>query len=198
VDGSATGSSAGGGWFPDPWQPEGQIRWWSGTEWTTHVHAMPQMAAEVGFGEAVRRGFRGWRRWSGRASATEYWWWFLFASIVTAACYFVGYFVFIVGLIAALGTTSTVVSSTGLPAGQTDVNGGAVAALLLFGLLVVVAYVVVIVVPWLAVSARRLHDTGRSGAWLWLLLVPFGTTFLLVFLAFPSTPTANQYGPVPS
>ncbi|MFZ0322818.1 MAG: DUF805 domain-containing protein [Actinomycetes bacterium] len=199
VDSAGTGSSTGGGWFPDPWQPDGQIRWWSGTEWTTHVRAMPQIAAEVGFGEAVKRGFRGWRRWSGRASATEYWWWFLFVNIITAAFYFVGYFIFIVSLIAVASSTSSAGSGSGVASTtQTDVNGGAVAAIVVLALLALVAYVVLILLPWLAVSVRRLHDTGRSGALLWLLLVPFGSLLVLVFQAFPSTPAANQYGPVPS
>jgi uncharacterized membrane protein YhaH (DUF805 family) len=194
-----TMQSGPGGWFPDPWQPNGQIRWWSGTEWTTNVHAMPQVAAEVDFGEAIKRGFRGWKRWSGRASLTEYWWWFLFGTILTYALYFVAYFFLIASFIAALsGGTHDVINSDGSISTQTDVNGPALAGVIIVGLLAMLAFVVVIVIPWLAVAARRLHDTGRSAAWLWLLLVPVGQLFLLVFLAFPSNSTPNQYGPVPS
>jgi uncharacterized membrane protein YhaH (DUF805 family) len=35
--------------------------------------------------------------------------------------------------------------------------------------------------PELAVGARRLHDTGRSGWWQLLLIVPFGIIVLIVF-----------------
>ena len=35
--------------------------------------------------------------------------------------------------------------------------------------------------PGLAVTARRLHDTGRSGWWMLLSFVPFGGLVLLVF-----------------
>jgi len=39
------------------------------------------------------------------------------------------------------------------------------------------------VLPLLAVGARRLHDTNRSGWWQLLALVPFGIFVLVIFLA---------------
>ena len=38
-----------------------------------------------------------------------------------------------------------------------------------------------VLLPTLAVGARRLHDTGRSGWWQLLLIVPFGVIVLIVF-----------------
>ena len=50
-------------------------------------------------------------------------------------------------------------------------------------------------VPSLAIGARRLHDTGRSGKNLfWLLLVIVGWIILLVYLLEDSKPDANEYG----
>lgn len=40
---------------------------------------------------------------------------------------------------------------------------------------------VAILLPFLAVGARRLHDTGRSGWWLFFLLVPIGGLIILGF-----------------
>jgi hypothetical protein len=61
-------------------------------------------------------------------------------------------------------------------------------ALAVFGLLTFI--------PSLAVLCRRLHDTDRSGWWFWITLIPWiGAIILLVFLASPSTPGYNQYGP---
>jgi uncharacterized membrane protein YhaH (DUF805 family) len=59
-------------------------------------------------------------------------------------------------------------------------------------------YMLAVLVPGLAVGVRRLHDTGRSGWW-WLIdLVPFvGPIILLVFWVLDSQPGANQYGPNP-
>lgn len=52
--------------------------------------------------------------------------------------------------------------------------------------------------PNLAVLARRLHDRGRSGFWIFIALVPVvGAIVLLVFVCQDSTPGENAYGPSP-
>ncbi len=44
-----------------------------------------------------------------------------------------------------------------------------------------------LLIPSFAVGARRLHDSGRSGWWQWLILVPFlGAIVLIVLWALPS------------
>ena len=54
------------------------------------------------------------------------------------------------------------------------------------------------IVPSLAVAARRLHDTDRSGWWQLLVLIPLiGVIVLIVFLAQDSKPGENKYGPSP-
>lgn len=55
-----------------------------------------------------------------------------------------------------------------------------------------------LLVPSLAVAARRLHDTGRSGWWQLIALIPLlGTIVLIVFLAQDSAPGDNAYGANP-
>jgi uncharacterized membrane protein YhaH (DUF805 family) len=50
--------------------------------------------------------------------------------------------------------------------------------------------------PWLAVSARRLHDRGRSGWWLLVGLIPIiGGIVLHVAFAFRGDEGENRYGP---
>jgi uncharacterized membrane protein YhaH (DUF805 family) len=51
--------------------------------------------------------------------------------------------------------------------------------------------------PNLAVGARRLHDTDRSGFWQLLLLTVVGVFVLIVFWCFKGTPGSNKYGPDP-
>ena len=54
------------------------------------------------------------------------------------------------------------------------------------------------VLPWLAVCARRLHDTGRSGWWMLVSFIPLiGSLILLVFLVQDSAPGNNAFGPNP-
>ncbi len=59
-------------------------------------------------------------------------------------------------------------------------------------------YVLAILLPAVGVSIRRLHDTGRSGWWVLLSLIPLlGTIVLLVFMLQDSKPGSNQYGANP-
>jgi uncharacterized membrane protein YhaH (DUF805 family) len=59
-------------------------------------------------------------------------------------------------------------------------------------------YTLAILVPAIAVTLRRLHDTSRSGWWILIALVPLvGGIVLLVFMLLDSTPGDNQYGPNP-
>ncbi|NEA32895.1 DUF805 domain-containing protein [Streptomyces sp. SID13031] len=55
-----------------------------------------------------------------------------------------------------------------------------------------------ILIPSLAVAARRLHDTGRSAYWLFLILaIVVGWIVLLVFYVQEGNPGDNEYGPDP-
>jgi uncharacterized membrane protein YhaH (DUF805 family) len=54
-----------------------------------------------------------------------------------------------------------------------------------------------LLLPSLAVGARRLHDTGRSGFWLFLWLLPcIGWIILIIFFVMDSQGD-NKYGPSP-
>ncbi|MEK7281674.1 MAG: DUF805 domain-containing protein, partial [Chloroflexota bacterium] len=44
-------------------------------------------------------------------------------------------------------------------------------------------YSLAVLIPFLAVSVRRLHDTNRSGWWLLLSVVPLFLMFVMVFIA---------------
>ncbi len=70
----------------------------------------------------------------------------------------------------------------------------------LLGIPVVLArlYSLAVFVPGLAVSVRRLHDTGRSGWYLLIGLIPvIGSLIVLVLMLLDSQPGANAYGPNP-
>lgn len=58
---------------------------------------------------------------------------------------------------------------------------------------------IALLVPNIAIGARRLQDTGRSG-WLMLIgLIPIiGIIVLIVFWVQEGQPEANQYGAVPA
>ncbi len=53
--------------------------------------------------------------------------------------------------------------------------------------------------PGLAVSVRRLHDTGRSGWWYLLIFVPVvGLIVLVIWFCAKGTPGANRFGEDPA
>jgi len=59
-------------------------------------------------------------------------------------------------------------------------------------------YTLAVLLPGLAVLARRLHDSGKSGWWFLITFVPLiGWIILLVFLCRDSQPGANAYGANP-
>ena len=113
--------------------------------------------------------FRKYAVFEGRSGRSEYWWFALCNALVEFALYFVA------GLaIAVLGNAAKVLSV--FPA----------------------IYVFAALVPSIAVTVRRLHDTGRSGWWILISLVPVvGVIVLLVFLALESSPGDNRFGPNP-
>jgi uncharacterized membrane protein YhaH (DUF805 family) len=59
-------------------------------------------------------------------------------------------------------------------------------------------YGLAVLLPSLAVTCRRLHDTGRTGWWMLIGIVPIlGAIVLIIFLIQDSTPGENEYGPNP-
>ncbi|MEP7045021.1 MAG: DUF805 domain-containing protein [Dokdonella sp.] len=59
-------------------------------------------------------------------------------------------------------------------------------------------YALAVLLPSLAVSVRRLHDTDRSGWWLLICLVPLiGGIVLLVFMCLEGTRGTNRFGADP-
>ena len=59
-------------------------------------------------------------------------------------------------------------------------------------------YGLLTLLPSLAVGARRLHDSGRSGWWLLIGIIPFiGTIILLIFFCLDSEEGENRFGANP-
>jgi uncharacterized membrane protein YhaH (DUF805 family) len=118
---------------------------------------------------------RKYAEFQGRARRSEFWLFWLF-------CFVVGLVVQMVG--GAAGGMADPTNPMGFYAGP----GGIV--LMLFWLAVLI--------PSLAVSFRRLHDTERSAWWLLIALIPFiGALVLLVFYVLPGTVGPNKFGADP-
>ncbi|RUO24381.1 DUF805 domain-containing protein [Aliidiomarina minuta] len=59
-------------------------------------------------------------------------------------------------------------------------------------------YSLAVIIPSLAVAVRRLHDTGRTGWWILIALIPIiGAIVLLIFLVLEGEQGENKYGSNP-
>jgi len=59
-------------------------------------------------------------------------------------------------------------------------------------------YLVLTLLPAIAVAVRRLHDTGRSGWWLLINVLPaIGSLILLFFYCQKTEDQTNRFGPSP-
>ena len=112
-------------------------------------------------------------KFDGRASRSEYWFYTLFYLIIAIA----------VGMV----DTAFVNPMLGASAAQAG-EGGILQIILALALLV----------PSIAVGVRRLHDTGRSGWWLLIGLIPIvGALVLIYFYVTDSQAGSNQFGENP-
>jgi uncharacterized membrane protein YhaH (DUF805 family) len=118
--------------------------------------------------------FRKYAEFDGRARRKEYWFFALF------------------NFLAAMGLM-LVAAAIGALFGRDSKD---VVGFLLF--VPISLYWLAILIPSLAVTVRRLHDTGRSGWWWLISFVPFvGGIILLVFTVLEGDPGPNMYGPDP-
>ena len=111
-------------------------------------------------GEAVKRFFQRYAQFSGYASQSEFWWPFLLLQIVIPS---------------GLYTLITIISA---PSALTPVPDIPAAVYVILGLLFF--YEIALITPALAVTARRLHDTGKSELFLLFYFIGLGIVPLIM------------------
>ncbi|WP_253259909.1 DUF805 domain-containing protein [Subtercola boreus] len=127
------------------------------------------------FGVAVRRVFQKYATFSGRAGRAEFWWWYLVTVLVTV----------VLNIITA-ATGSNQMRADGSMTGYT--GAGIVVAI------ITVIWGLATIIPTLAVSVRRLHDTNHAGWWVLIGLIPIvGAIILLVFYLTAAKPEGARF-----
>ena len=122
----------------------------------------------MSFTGAVRSCFRNYATFSGRASRPEFWYFYLFSVIIQIL-------LFIALMVLAACDAP---DSVGVP----------------FMVLWTV-WQLAMILPTLAVTIRRLHDTGRSGANVLLGFIPIvGPILMLIYLVAESDINSNRFG----
>ena len=70
--------------------------------------------------------------------------------------------------------------------------------LLEFVVIVYALLAILFFIPYVSVTVRRLHDTGRSGLYIFVSFIPFAGPFILLyFCCLDSEERPNEYGPSP-
>ena len=129
--------------------------------------------AKVSFAAAVKNYFKNWSDFSGRAVVGEYWWILLF-NLIMESPYLIAR---IIG-----GEEAEVFSS----------NPVFAAVAWYYWIFMLISFI-----PGLSVTFRRLHDTGRSGAYVLLSMIPVVGWIILMFLLIGSSDKDNQWGAAP-
>lgn len=131
---------------------------------------MTDQTKSIGFADAIRICVKEkYAHFEGRATRSEYWYFYLFVLITSVICQ----------------TAATVMSFV-----SEDAAMKISILYIIFGL--------AIFLPQLGVTIRRLHDTGKSGRYLLIVLIPIAGIFIFIAqLIKPSSPEDNKYGPAP-
>jgi uncharacterized membrane protein YhaH (DUF805 family) len=132
---------------------------------------------------AVKRFFRKYVRFDGRASRSEFWWWYLTATVVFAVLYV------LVGVGFGTSERQTVTTDYSVTSVMTSPSPLYLIASSLVGL-----WALAILVPTLALGWRRLHDGNFAGPLYLLVLIPFvGPIIVLVLALMPSKPEGQRF-----
>jgi uncharacterized membrane protein YhaH (DUF805 family) len=135
------------------------------------LESLPTTFTYSSFTAAIASSFRNYASFRGRATRSEYWFWWLFTFLASSAT-----LLLILVFSAAIGID--------------------------FASLILLHFTVLagLLVPSIAVQIRRFHDIGKSGAYFWFLLIPFGAGQIIVFIFSlqPSEPLANLFGNAPT
>lgn len=138
---------------------------------------------DVGFGEAIKSFYKNYVNFKDRSTRKEYWFAILFNSLISIGLMVIG---------AAAGDSAmpslySYLSNPYFLAYNTPAMSIGDTLNFLFSLATLI--------PSLANSCRRLHDTGKSGIYVLFILIPLvGPILLLVYLCTASGGD-NEYGP---
>lgn len=135
---------------------------------------------EITFVGALKKFFTHYAVFKGRSRRTEFWYmylWYLISSTVLITLM----------LITSMPSLALIESD------PTAYTASVMVWIIISGILGLAT-----LVPSLALTVRRLHDTGRSGVFLLFYLIPYvGGLIILIFMMLDSKPFTNQYGPCP-
>lgn len=140
------------------------------------------------FGQAVKRYFKKYAKFNGRASRSEYWWVALFNFLVQL----IPAILIIVG-VAMSASSAAMVDPYDTAAVDAAMSGPGM-AIGMIGYVLSGLIGLALIIPNLAVIWRRLHDANFAGPFFFLTFIPgVGGIIVLVLLLLPSKPEGQRF-----
>lgn len=133
------------------------------------------------FGQAIKRYFKNYVKFSGRASLSEFWFAYLFLILAGIIPY----------ILAIAGSAVATVSASADPYNAAP-SGGAVALMAIGGILLGV-FALATIIPTIAIISRRLHDGNFSALFILLWLTGIGSIVVLILCLLPSKPEGQRF-----
>ena len=158
-------------------------------------NALPMMS----FSQSVATCFKKYVCFKGRARRSEYWWFWILPYVVSAGCSYLFKW-----KLDQRSELESQISSALFDQEKQDAllaQASAVDSTFTTWACVLGIIMLLLLLPALAAMTRRLHDTGRSGWMIWLLIIPV-VNFVMAIVIFiwsimDSKPEDNKYGPSP-
>ena len=138
-----------------------------------------QTLPSIGCGTAIKMAFQNYAKCTGRSRRSEFWFFYLFLFLIN----------FVLGILSYIILYSTY-----------DKYHNTFEYTPLYNVLTIIQYIVILacICPLISLAVRRLHDTGKSGFFFFVVFIPLvGTLILLVLCCIDSEERPNEYGPSP-
>ena len=135
-----------------------------------------EVTPSLGFWNLIKKVFENYCDISGRTRRREYWLFILFFFLLLSLGLLLALFLMILGIIFELIFFNFI-------------------AIFIYHFSIII-FPLIFLIPILTLTIRRLHDTGRSGYYILLGLIPIiGEIILIIFLSEDSQKETNLYGP---
>lgn len=150
------------------------------------------MKPTLNFFEAIKVCFSKYATFSGRARRSEFWWFYLLGVILNMA-----FSVLVKWKMAKIAAIESAIYS-GVDTNSLMAQAESADTIFYTCAIILSVIGLILFIPMLAAWVRRLHDVGKSGHLLWLILLcGIGGLIPLIMCISDGQPGENQYGPNP-
>lgn len=147
--------------------------------------------------QAIKSAFVNQFDFKGRSSRSEYWYFQLFGAVVSLAISIPFLICIIIFAATMTGISTSMYDDYYLSSASLIGMGSITVSMVIYMVMFLGIVSGVLLIPSVALTIRRLHDTGKSGWFYFLAFIPYaGAIVMLVFTILESDNGTNKYGDV--